>query len=307
MVGVLAALLLSPRFEFMVGGGLVNIGFRLQDRLSHFDFEHDESITPDQIWAELERQNDLAADVRDIFPRTSRHPVVAILACMDARIDTSELVGDTRRYYYVVRTAGSVLSPAEQEMLELAVINGVKIILLTTHTDCAAEGAAADPELRKNFPALTALMDERVRRVEEFMARPTIRDAIAAGELQVKHARIDTSTDRLVVEEVHHDAPLTREASLEHERDQYPAFARVVRELLLVPAMGLKRARHEIGDGDEQDERGAKRPGRDGESCERGDLRQIRRIGHEAEQPAPAGCDTLCPHVGFLRRCGGSG
>ena len=206
VVGVLAALLLSPRFEFMVGGGLVNLGFRLQDRLSHFDFEHDESITPDQIWAELERQNDLAADVRDFFPRTARHPVVAILACMDARLDTSELVGDTRRYYYVVRTAGSVLSPAEQEMLELAVINGVKIILLTTHTDCAAEGAAADPELRKDFPALTALMDERVRRVEEFMARPTIRDAIAAGELQVKHARIDTSTDRLVVKEVHHDA-----------------------------------------------------------------------------------------------------
>ena len=206
VVGVLAALLLSPRFEFMVGGGLVNIGFRLQDRLSHFDFEHDESITPDQIWAELKRQNDLAADVRDFFPRTARHPVVAILACMDGRIDISELVGDTRQYYYVVRTAGSVLSPAEQEMLELAVINGVKVIVLTTHTDCAAEAAAADPELREDFPALTALMDERVRRVEEFMARPTIRDAIAAGELQVRHARIDTSTDRLVVKEVHYDA-----------------------------------------------------------------------------------------------------
>jgi carbonic anhydrase len=206
VVGLLSALLLSPRFEFMVGGGLVNLGFRLQDRLSKFDFEHDDSITPDQIWTELERQNELAAAVRGVFPRTARHPVVAILACMDARIDTSELVGDTRRYYYVVRTAGSVLSPAEQEMLELAVINGVKIILLTTHTDCAAEGAAADPELREDFPALIALMDERARRVEEFMARPTIRDAIAAGELQVKHARIDTSTDRLVVEEKHHDA-----------------------------------------------------------------------------------------------------
>ena len=29
---------------------------------------------------------------------------------MDARIDTSELVGDTRRYYYIVRTAGSALA-----------------------------------------------------------------------------------------------------------------------------------------------------------------------------------------------------
>ena len=179
------------------------IGYRFQDRLSKFDFEHDESITPDQIWTELERQNELAAAVRGVFPRTARHPVVAILACMDARIDTSELVGDTRRYYYIVRTAGSVLSPAEQEMLELAVLNGVKIILLTTHTDCAAEAAAADPEARERFPAVISLLDERERRIEEFMARPTIRDAVAAGELQVKHARIDTTTDRLVVEEVH--------------------------------------------------------------------------------------------------------
>jgi carbonic anhydrase len=88
-------------------------------------------------------------------------------------------------------------------MLELAVLNGVKIILLTTHTDCAAEAAAADPEARAKFPAVISLMDERQRRIEEFMARPTIRDAVAAGKLQVKHARIDTTTDRLVVEEVH--------------------------------------------------------------------------------------------------------
>ena len=206
VVALASALLLSPRVEFMLGGALVNLGYRLQDQLSRFDFDHDESITPDQIWTELERHNELAAGVRGLFPRTARHPVVAILACMDARIDTSELVGDTRRYYYVVRTAGSVLSPAEQEMLELAVLNGVKIIVLTTHTDCAAEAAAADPEMREKFPALIALMDERERRVEEFMARPTIRDAIAAGKLQVKHARIDTSTDRLVVEPTHEDA-----------------------------------------------------------------------------------------------------
>jgi carbonic anhydrase len=206
VVAVVLAVLLSPRAEFLVGGAMVNVGYRLQDRLSKFDFVHDESITPDQIWEELERQNELAAGVRGLFPRTVRHPVVAILACMDARIDASELVGDTRRYYYVVRTAGSVLSPAEQEMLELAVLNGVKIIVLTTHTDCAAEAAAADPEMREKFPALISLMDERERRIEEFMARPTIRDAIAAGKLKIKRGRIDTTTDRLVVEEVHEDA-----------------------------------------------------------------------------------------------------
>lgn len=206
VVGLVVVIAMSPRTEFLVGGAMVNLGYRLQDRLGEFDFVHDDSITPDQIWEELERQNELAAGVRSFFPRTTRHPVVAILACMDARIDTSELVGDTRRYYYVVRTAGSVLSPAEQEMLELAVINGVKIIVLTTHTDCAAEAAAADPEMREKFPALIALLDERERRISEFMARPTIRDAVAAGTLLIKHARIDTRTDRLVVEQARREA-----------------------------------------------------------------------------------------------------
>jgi carbonic anhydrase len=121
---------------------------------------------------------------------------------MDARIDTAELAGDTRRYYYVVRTAGSILSPAEQEMLELAVLNGVKVIVLTSHSDCAAEAAAADPEAREKFPALTGLMDERVKRVEEFLARPIIRNAIDRGELEVKFARIDTDSDRLVLGDV---------------------------------------------------------------------------------------------------------
>ena len=199
-LGLIAVVIISPRAEFTLGGALVNLGYRLQDRFSQFDFEHDETITPDQIWNELKRQNEMAAGVRGLFPRTTRHPVVAILACMDARIDTSELVGDTRRYYYVVRTAGSVLSPAEQEMLELAVLNGVEVILLTTHTDCAAEAAAADPKLREKFPALIGLMDEREQRIDEFKARPIIRDAIAEGKLVIKHARIDTSTDKLVIE-----------------------------------------------------------------------------------------------------------
>ena len=205
-VGLIASLLLAvafiPQFEFLVGGALVNLGFRLQDRLSVYDFEHDESISPEQIWEELAIQNDFAADVRDVFPRSVRHPVVAILACMDARIDTAELVGDTRRYYYIVRTAGSVLGPPEQEMLELAVLNGVKVLVLTSHSDCAAEAAAADAEKREQFPALRELMDTRIQHVEEFLARPVIRDAIANGELLVKFARIDTDTDRLVVGDV---------------------------------------------------------------------------------------------------------
>ncbi len=206
IVAALLVFALSPKSKFIIGGALVNLGYRMQDRLSDYDLgtgdhedgDHGETLSPDEIWTELKRQNKLAASVRDRFPRTVRHPVVALVACMDARIDTNELVGDTRRYYYVVRTAGSVLAEAEQEMLELAVLNGVKLVLLTTHTDCAAEAAAADPELHDRFPAMTGLVDERERSIEEFMNRPLIRDAVAAGTLKVQRARIDTDTDRLI-------------------------------------------------------------------------------------------------------------
>ena len=117
---------------------------------------------------------------------------------MDSRLDTSELVGDTRRYYYVVRTAGSVLGPPEQEMLELAVLKGVRVLVLTTHSDCAAEHVMTTPEKRKQFPALVALLDERAQRIQEFRERPVIRAALAEGKLEIKHARIDTRTGRLI-------------------------------------------------------------------------------------------------------------
>jgi carbonic anhydrase len=197
-VFLLSGLLAFPRVQFLSGGVLINLGYRLQDRLHAFDLVHHEGLTPQQVWLEVKRQNEAAADVRRAFPRSVEHPLVALLVCMDSRLDTSELVGDTRRYYYVVRTAGSVLGPPEQEMLELAVQNGVRVLVLTTHSDCAAERAARDPEKRLRFPALVSLLDERKKRIQEFRERPLIRDALARGKLEIKYARVDTDTDRLV-------------------------------------------------------------------------------------------------------------
>jgi hypothetical protein len=186
--------------QFAVGGALVNAGFRLQDHLDAFDFEHHEDITPPDVWAEMRRQNAYAAKVRHTFPRTARHPLVAVVACMDARIDTSELTGDTRKYYYVIRTAGSVLAEKEEEMLELAVENGVKVVVLTTHSDCAAERAAKDPAMRRRLPHLTRAVDERDQRVRELLARPAIASRIANGTLLVKLVNIDTMTDEMLPE-----------------------------------------------------------------------------------------------------------
>jgi len=195
---VLIALIVSPRFQFVTGGALVNMGYRMQDHIHAYDFVHDHEITPDQIWNELKRQNELAASVRDYFPRSVEHPVIALLVCMDQRIDTNELVGDTRHYYYILRTAGSALAEPEQEMLELAVQNGVKVIVLTTHTHCAAEAAAADPELRAKYPAMVSLVDQREQNIQDFMNRPVIRDALASGRLRIEQVRIDTDTDRVM-------------------------------------------------------------------------------------------------------------
>ena len=199
VVGLMLFVALSPRAEFVVGGALVNVGFRMQDHLHAYDFEHEHEITPNEVWTEFKQQNEMSSSVRSSFPRSTEHPVVALLVCMDARIDTAELAGDTRRYYYVVRTAGSVLDAQEQEMLELAVQNGVKVLVLTRHTDCAAEKAAADPEKRKLYPALTKSVDERDQRLAEFLARPVIADRIAKGQLVVKNAVIDTKSDHLLL------------------------------------------------------------------------------------------------------------
>jgi carbonic anhydrase len=189
------------RTQFMLGGGLVELGYLLQDRLESYDFHHTHDISPEDVWNEMLQQNSLTASVRAALPRTPRHPLVALVVCMDARLDTNELVGDTRHYYYIIRTAGSVLSEREEEMLELAVQNGVEVIVLTTHTDCAAEKVAANPEMRRQFPALTKAVDERDQRIAELLARPAIASRVAAGKLLVKQINIDTMTEKLLPRE----------------------------------------------------------------------------------------------------------
>ena len=198
---VLQATSLGRQLQFLVGGGMVNLGYRMQDHLERYDFEHSEEISPEAIWDEVLRQNDLAASVRTAFPRTPRHPLVAVVACMDGRLDTNELVGDTRTYYYVLRSAGSVLSEREQEMLQLAVENGVRLVVWTRHSDCAAEKAASSAESRARYPALAQAVDERSARFDEFLARPAIAARLAAGQLAVKVVDIDTRTDRMLPRE----------------------------------------------------------------------------------------------------------
>ena len=91
------------------------------------------------------------------------------------------------------------MSPKEEEMLELAAEHGVKAIILTTHSDCAAEKAAKNPALRARFPELSAAVDERAARARELIERPAIATKIQKGELIVRHAHIDTATDEIII------------------------------------------------------------------------------------------------------------
>lgn len=196
VAGVGAVLLGGDKLQFELGGAMINAGYRLQDPVANYDFVH-EHLQPPQIWAEFLAQNHMSANVRQRWPRSNRHPVIALVTCMDGRLDTNEIAGDTRRYYYVLRLAGSVLSVKEEEMLELAVNNGVEVVVFTTHSDCAAEKAAKDPKQRAIYPNLAQAIDEREARFQEFMHRPTIQEKTSNGHLLVKWMDLDTSSERV--------------------------------------------------------------------------------------------------------------
>jgi carbonic anhydrase len=186
----------GSKMEFMLGGAMITLGYHLQDRVQNFDFHH-EHATPQQVWTEFLEQNRMSSFVRSAWPRTNHHPEVILVTCMDGRLDTNEIAGDTREYYYVLRLAGSVLSLKEEEMLELAVANGTKLVVFTTHSDCAAEKVAGDPARRPQFPNLSKAVDERQQRFEEFLTRDMIREKTSSGHLLVKWMDLDTRTERL--------------------------------------------------------------------------------------------------------------
>jgi hypothetical protein len=91
-------------------------------------------------------------------------------------------------------------------MLELAVANGTKVVVFTTHSDCAAERVAADPVRRTQYPNLTQAVAERRARFDEFLARPNIRQKVQGGELLVKWMHLDTATEELSPIEGHQAA-----------------------------------------------------------------------------------------------------
>jgi carbonic anhydrase len=196
-LGVL--MLKNEKVSFYLGGAFIDLGTFLQDKAEDFDLEKHQSLTPDDVWKSFLEHNKLSSKVRKNMPLHSFHPLVAMLVCMDARLDPHDISGDSRHFYYVVRTAGSVMNLKEEEMLELAVLNGVKLVIISTHTDCAAEKVAKDPVKSLEFPQITKAIHEREYRIYEFMERPLIKERIKNGSLLVKKIRIRTDSEELEI------------------------------------------------------------------------------------------------------------
>lgn len=124
-------------------------------------------------------------------------PLALVVICMDSRFSLSRLLADARSYlWFKVRNAGSILSEAILDTMELAVVEkGVRLIVYTFHTGCAAEkGCSAKPG---RYQHLEEALGQRADMLEAFMQRPAVAALIEAGHLHVEISLIDTATGRL--------------------------------------------------------------------------------------------------------------
>ena len=92
-----------------------------------------------------------ARGARDVPAQALPAKGLAVLTCMDARIDPMALLGLHPGDAHVVRNAGGVVTPDVVESLALSQEHfGTRSIMVVQHTRCAAlEGASAEETVRE--------------------------------------------------------------------------------------------------------------------------------------------------------------
>lgn len=184
---------------FVGGGGLITLGHQLQEVVAGFK-PPPGAETPREILDGVLAANAKSSWIRSRVHGIHRKPEVLAIMCIDPRLDARVVVGDSRDYYDVLRLPGSVLSEEAIESIELSVReHDVKVVLFTTHTDCAME-AVAESEGAANYPALSRAVERREVMFQRLLDRPLIADRIAKGELLIERFVIDTENDRLLPE-----------------------------------------------------------------------------------------------------------
>lgn len=181
---------------FVGGGGLVSVGHRVQGFVHGFDYRGTVG-TPQEILDTVILDNQQASKVEGVVGGPSHKPEVMAVMCMDPRINSEVVLGDSRHYYDVVRLPGSVLSDEVIEAIELGVKeHRLKVVLFTTHTDCAME-KVAHSEAAPEFPSLSQAVHKREEMYQHLLKRPLIAERMKSGGLLIKRYQIDTLTGKL--------------------------------------------------------------------------------------------------------------
>ena len=182
---------------FVGGGGFITLGHALQEQVHGFKRVSGDE-TPQEVLESVLAENEKASWVRAYIPQADQKPQVLLILCIDPRLDGNVVVGDSRDYYDIMRLPGSILSEEAIESVELSVLkHNVKVVLFTTHTDCAME-AVAKSEYAAEFPALSRGVNEREAMFEKLLNRPVIAERIANGTLLVERLKVDTETQSLI-------------------------------------------------------------------------------------------------------------
>ena len=114
----------------------------------------------------LEHAKDFAAgrEPRELPPEPSRK--LAIVTCMDARVDVHDMLGIGEGEAHVLRNAGGVVTADTVRSLTLSQrLLGTESIMLIHHTNCGMEGLDEDglrDQLHQETGELTRLAGGRV-------------------------------------------------------------------------------------------------------------------------------------------------
>ena len=121
-------------------------------------------------------------------------PFAAILGCADSRVPPEIVFGQSVGDLFVVRVAGSVVSPSALGSLELGVEGcNLGLLVVLGHTDCAAVCAALAGLPEEASSGLQTIVD---------FIRPSVVSGTDAGSSEVSQAVVNATVTRNVEEMV---------------------------------------------------------------------------------------------------------
>ena len=91
------------------------------------------------------------------FPPREPRRRLAVLTCMDARIDPARIFRLEPGDAHVLRNAGAIVTDDVVRSLELSRGLGVEEVAIVGHTDCAAVGAGVENVVRESVAAVARL------------------------------------------------------------------------------------------------------------------------------------------------------